>query len=161
MKTTLSCFALVLACSCSKDADHVYAKSPANPPSTTHSTDSMPSNSRAPASTPAVPRTTESTPTPTPPRSTEPMPPQPKPPVVATDQSNDEQNVDLTRRVRQALMDDATLSTMAKNVVIVSTNGSVVLTGEVASSDEKAQIETLAKGVLGALSVDNQITVKP
>lgn len=52
----------------------------------------------------------------------------------------------------------ANVSTEAKNVTIVSDSGRVVLTGQVATAEEKATITRVARGI--ATNVDDRITVR-
>jgi osmotically-inducible protein OsmY len=79
----------------------------------------------------------------------------------ATNTSNEKSDIDLQARVRKAIVDDSTLSTAAKNVVIVVKNAAVTLRGTVPTADEKTRITTLATNVAGVTNVDNQIEVKP
>ncbi|WP_413287500.1 BON domain-containing protein [Bdellovibrio sp. HCB337] len=69
-------------------------------------------------------------------------------------------DVELTRKVRQELVNDKTLSTDAQNVKIITLNGVVTLRGPVATADEKAKVDGLAKKVSGVKQVDNQTEVK-
>jgi hyperosmotically inducible protein len=80
--------------------------------------------------------------------------------VTATDQPNNQRDVDLAAAVRSAIVDDASLSTAAKNVTLVAASGHVTLRGTVASAEEKAQVERVAAGVAGVTEVTNDITVK-
>jgi len=79
----------------------------------------------------------------------------------ATDTSNDKADIDLQARVRKVIVDDSTLSTAAKNVVLVVKSATVTLRGTVPTADEKTRITTLATNVAGVTNVDNQIEVKP
>jgi osmotically-inducible protein OsmY len=79
----------------------------------------------------------------------------------ATDTSNDKADIELQARVRKAIVDDSTLSTAAKNVVIVVKGAAVTIRGTVPTADEKTRIATLATNVAGVTNVDNQIEVKP
>jgi len=65
------------------------------------------------------------------------------------------------QKIRQAVMDDKTLSTYGHNVKIISQHGKVTLKGPVRSEDEKTKIEKMATDVAGAGNVTNQITIKP
>ncbi len=65
----------------------------------------------------------------------------------------------LTQRIRQALMDDDSLSTNAKNAKIITVNGVVTLRGAVNSDREKNEIGKKAKAVNGVKNVDNQLEV--
>jgi hyperosmotically inducible protein len=68
---------------------------------------------------------------------------------------------DIMQKIRQAVMDDKTLSTYGHNVKIISQHGKVTLKGPVRSEDEKTKIEKMATDVAGAGNVTNQITIKP
>lgn len=76
------------------------------------------------------------------------------------DQSNDARDVEISAAVRRAIVDDAAMSTNAKNVKIITAKGVVTLRGVVDSQAEKDSIESKAKGVAGVVSVDNQLEVK-
>jgi osmotically-inducible protein OsmY len=81
--------------------------------------------------------------------------------VTAQDQSKgSDADVQVTRHIRQDLVNDDSLSTNAKNVKIITLGGVVTLRGPVASSAEKAKIATAAKNVAGVKRVDNQLEVK-
>lgn len=81
--------------------------------------------------------------------------------VTATDQSNASADVELTARVRRALVDDVNLSMMAENLTVVSKSGVVSLRGAVKSAEEAARAESVARGVAGVTRVDAQLDVKP
>lgn len=80
--------------------------------------------------------------------------------VTATDQPNNQRDLDLAAAVRAAIVDDESLSTAAKNVTLVAASGHVTLRGTVGSAGEKAQIERVASGVAGVTQIDNDITVE-
>jgi hyperosmotically inducible periplasmic protein len=67
----------------------------------------------------------------------------------------------LTRRIRQALIKDKSLSTYAHNVKIITQGGMVTLKGPVRSEEEKQTIEAKAKEVAGADKVTSELEVKP
>ncbi|WP_373997613.1 BON domain-containing protein [Bdellovibrio bacteriovorus] len=80
--------------------------------------------------------------------------------VTAMDQaSTGQSDTDLTRRVRQSLVNDPGLSVRAKNITVISEGGNITLKGAVATNQEKARVEELAEGVQGARNVDNQTEV--
>ena len=79
--------------------------------------------------------------------------------MTPTDQSNDPKDIDLTRRIRQAVESDKNLSTDAKNVKIITVDGVVWLRGPVKSADEKAAIARDAHEVAGAGKVHDQIQI--
>lgn len=77
------------------------------------------------------------------------------------DQSNSSEDVKMTAAIRRAVVKDSSLSTMAKNVKIITADGVVTLRGPVKSEAEKAKIAELAKSSAGnAKKVDNQLEVK-
>jgi hypothetical protein len=67
---------------------------------------------------------------------------------------------DLTRRVRQAVMADGSLSLIAYNVKILSSKGRVTLRGPVATQSERLSIQEKATGIAGANNVDDQLVVR-
>lgn len=79
--------------------------------------------------------------------------------LTAGDQSEDEADRTLTQRIRQAVVDDDSLSTTAKNIKIVTVNGMVTLRGPVNSEAEKAAIAAKAQQLAGANKVDNQLEI--
>jgi hyperosmotically inducible periplasmic protein len=62
--------------------------------------------------------------------------------------------------VRKAVVNDKTLSKSAHNVKMTTNGGVVTLRGDVRSDEEKSKIESLAKGVSGVSSVENNLQVK-
>ncbi len=78
----------------------------------------------------------------------------------AQDQSESKTDVELTRKIRQAIMAQKGFSTYAQNIKIITSNGQVTLKGPVKDAHEKTQIETLAKQVAGNSKVMNQIEIK-
>jgi hyperosmotically inducible protein len=76
------------------------------------------------------------------------------------DQSNSSADLKITQAIRQALMKDSELSTTAKNVKIITTNGQVTLRGPVKNAQEKAKIDQLAKSAANGAKIDDQLEVK-
>jgi osmotically-inducible protein OsmY len=66
----------------------------------------------------------------------------------------------LTRKIRQSLTQDKSLSTYAHNVKIITRNGVVELKGPVRSQSEKDAVEAKATEIAGASKVKNELTVK-
>lgn len=64
-----------------------------------------------------------------------------------------------TSAIRQALV-KSKLSTTARNIKIVTTNGRVNLSGPVKTQAEKTKIESVARVAAGAVTVDSQLNVK-
>ena len=75
------------------------------------------------------------------------------------DQSENETDRTITQNIRQAITADDSLSTNAKNVKIITNDGTVTLRGPVKSDKEKTEIEAKAKQVAGVKRVDNQLEV--
>ena len=75
------------------------------------------------------------------------------------DQSSDKADVELTRRIREAVVGDNSLSTNAHNVKIITINGMVTLRGPVASAEEKAKIAATAQKLAGKKQVENHLEV--
>lgn len=67
---------------------------------------------------------------------------------------------DITKKIRQSLIADKTLSTYGHNVKIITQGGAVTLKGPVHSEEEKQAIASKAADVVGQDKVTNQITVK-
>ena len=67
-------------------------------------------------------------------------------------------DIELTRKIREALTDSDSLSMSAQNVKIITLKGITTLRGPVNSLAEKKQIERMAKSA-GAKRVKNQLEV--
>jgi hyperosmotically inducible periplasmic protein len=76
------------------------------------------------------------------------------------DQSENQADRTLTKQIRKAVVADKSLSTMAKNVKIITVNGLVTLRGPVKNPHEKETIEAKAQQIAGVNKVDNQLEVK-
>jgi len=67
---------------------------------------------------------------------------------------------DLTKRIRQSVMADKSLSTYAHNIKIISQDGAVTLKGPVKSEDEKRAVVAKAVAVTGSADkVTDQISI--
>ena len=75
------------------------------------------------------------------------------------DQSKSQADLDLTQRVRQAVVADPSLSTSAHNIKIITVDGVVTLRGPVASEQEKTKIITTAQQIAGVKKVENHLEV--
>src|SRR5262245_35301746 len=64
--------------------------------------------------------------------------------LTPEDQSSKPADVELTRRIREAVVADQSLSTNAHNIKIITLNGRVTLRGPVASDQERAKIVATA-----------------
>ena len=81
--------------------------------------------------------------------------------VTADQQKVNATDQDLTKRIRQSIMSDKSLSTYAHNIKIISQNGTVTLKGPVKSDDEKKAVMAKAVAVAGSADkVTDQISVK-
>lgn len=79
--------------------------------------------------------------------------------TTAQDQSNSPADIELTKKIRQSVVADDSLSTYAHNVKIVTVNGHVTLNGVVRSEPEKASIEKKAYAIAGQAQVTSQLKV--
>jgi len=80
--------------------------------------------------------------------------------VTPLDQSNRSEDLATTKRIRQAIMADKSLSLDAHNVKVITANGHVTLRGPVKTEDEKRIICALAVEVATAANVENKLEVK-
>jgi|HubBroStandDraft_6_1064221.scaffolds.fasta_scaffold703265_2 hyperosmotically inducible protein len=81
---------------------------------------------------------------------------------TADQQKNNVSDRDLTKKIRQSIVADKSLSTYAHNVKVISQNGVVTLKGPVRSEDEKKAIESKAMDVVGSGGkVNDEMSVKP
>lgn len=76
---------------------------------------------------------------------------------TAIEPSNDEFDRAMTKKIREVIKSDASLSTNAKNITIITIKGIVTLRGPVASPQEKKLIEKKTIQIPGVLNVDNQL----
>lgn len=75
------------------------------------------------------------------------------------DQLENQNDITLTQKIRQAIIADGALSTNAKNIKIITINGVVTLRGPVASTAEKDNIEQKATSVQGVKRIVSEIEV--
>jgi len=80
---------------------------------------------------------------------------------TADQQSNAKTDLEVTKRIRQELLKDKSLSSYAHNTKVITEGGAVTLRGPVRSSAEKKLVEDIAVRVAGAGNVTNQLTIKP
>jgi hypothetical protein len=81
--------------------------------------------------------------------------------ATADAQTNHAMDLDLTKRIRQSVMSDKSLSTYAHNIKIVTVNGSVTLNGVVRSEDEKGAVEMKAETIAGKNKVTSDLKIAP
>ena len=79
---------------------------------------------------------------------------------TAEKQSNNKDDLALTQKIRQAVMNEGSLSMNAKNVKIIAQDGKITLKGPVDSQQEKDTISTKTGEIAGKDKVDNQLEVK-
>jgi hyperosmotically inducible protein len=79
--------------------------------------------------------------------------------LTAGEQSGDKSDLQLTAQIRRAIVKDDSLSMMAHNVKIISTNGAVTLRGPVKSDEEKATVVAKAQAIAGTDKVDDRLEV--
>jgi len=79
---------------------------------------------------------------------------------TADQQPENASDRDITKKIRQLIVADKTLSTYGHNVKIITQNGAVTLKGPVHSDEEKQSIGAKADEVVGKDKVTNQLTVK-
>jgi osmotically-inducible protein OsmY len=80
--------------------------------------------------------------------------------LTSGDQGTSLEDREITQAIRRALVADNTLSTVSKNVKIITTAGQVTLRGPVKTVEEKAAIGTLAQTHAKTGPVDNQLEIK-
>ena len=81
--------------------------------------------------------------------------------VTADQQKENTGDRDVTRKIRQSLLKDKTLSSYAHNVKVIAQDGQVTLKGPVRSDDERRIVEAKATEVAGAGHVTNEMSVAP
>ncbi len=79
--------------------------------------------------------------------------------VTADDQAMNASDMEITRKIRQQIMQNKTMSLGAQNVKIISQSGKVTLKGQVATPEEKTLVGELAENVVGAPNVVNDTTI--
>jgi hyperosmotically inducible periplasmic protein len=84
-----------------------------------------------------------------------------EPRLTADQQSENEADRKLSASIRKAITDDDSMSTYAKNVKIISQNGTVTLKGPVRSETEKKAVEAAAKKAAGNAKVTSELTIEP
>ena len=81
-------------------------------------------------------------------------------PAKSTDQSERPEERRITEAIRAAVMNDESLSMMAKSITIITANNRVTLSGAVKNTREKIVIGNLARAAAGKIPVDDQLEVK-
>lgn len=81
--------------------------------------------------------------------------------ITADQQSQAKKDIEITQKIRQAVIKDTSLSTSAHNVKIITINGTVTLKGPVRSEKEKRSIEEKAGQVAGENKIKSLIEIAP
>jgi hyperosmotically inducible protein len=79
--------------------------------------------------------------------------------ATADQQKMNAADEELTKKIRQSIMADKSLSTHAHNIKIISQNGAVTLKGPVKSDSEKQAVVAKAAAVAGTDRVTDQLSV--
>jgi len=79
--------------------------------------------------------------------------------LTPMDQKNNESDLKITQGIRQALM-KGEYSMDAKNIKVITRNGTVTLRGPVKTAAELEKISVLVKAMPGIKSIDNQLQVE-
>ncbi|MBL8013096.1 MAG: BON domain-containing protein [Candidatus Omnitrophica bacterium] len=80
--------------------------------------------------------------------------------LTADDQGQSSTDLDTTKRIRQAVVDDKSLSMNGHNVKIITKDGQVTLKGPVTNEQEKNAIAEIAASIAGVDKVRNELDVK-
>lgn len=75
------------------------------------------------------------------------------------DQGQTDADREMTRRIRRAITSNDQLSTDAKNIKVITTNGRVTLRGPVKNQQELETIRSILQQA-GATAIDNQLEIK-
>lgn len=77
--------------------------------------------------------------------------------ITPIDQGNSAADLEVTQKIRQALVADKGLSSNAHNVKIITKDGAVTLRGPVKDEAEKARVVGLARNIAGQAPMTVQI----
>ncbi len=81
--------------------------------------------------------------------------------VTADQQKTNPTDQELTRKIRQTIIADKSLSTYAHNIKIITQNGNITLKGPVKSDDEKKAVMAKAVSIAGSADkVTDQVSIK-
>ena len=80
--------------------------------------------------------------------------------ITPLDQGENANDLAITSKIRQAIVDDKSLSSNAHNIKIVTSAGVVTLRGPVKSATEKTKIAELAQQAAPSAKINNQLEVK-
>ena len=80
---------------------------------------------------------------------------------TADQQKESRSDRELTRQIRRSITKDKSLSTYARNVKVITQDGTVTLKGPVRSVEEKKLVEAKAAEVAGAANVKSELDIAP
>ena len=80
--------------------------------------------------------------------------------LTPEDQKETKKDIEITAKIRQAVVRDKSLSVNAQNVKIITRNGVVTLRGPVASEAESTKLQKIAEKMRGVVQVDNELENK-
>jgi hyperosmotically inducible periplasmic protein len=81
--------------------------------------------------------------------------------VTADQQKTNPTDQELTRKIRQSIIADKSLSTDAHNIKIITQNGNITLKGPVKSDDEKKAVMAKAVSIAGSADkVTDEVSIK-
>lgn len=80
--------------------------------------------------------------------------------MTPMDQKENEADLTMTQKIRQAVVGADGLSMTAQNIKIITADGRVTLRGPVKSAEERSRINAIATQLAGAGNVDDQLEVK-
>ena len=81
--------------------------------------------------------------------------------LTAGSQKQNQGDIDITAKIRKMVVDDASLSTYAHNIKIITVDGMVTLKGPVKSDAEKDTVVKHAMHVVDEKHVKNEIEIAP
>ena len=79
--------------------------------------------------------------------------------ITADDQAMNTSDMEISRKIRQLIMENKTMSLGAQNVKIISRNGKVTIKGKVATAQEKTLVGEMAENIVGATNVINDAAI--
>lgn len=79
--------------------------------------------------------------------------------LTPMDQSNKPEDLSISSKIRQAVVKDDQLSIEAKNIKIITVDGTVTLRGPVKTEGERADIVAKAAQIAGDSNVHNELEV--
>jgi osmotically-inducible protein OsmY len=78
--------------------------------------------------------------------------------TAETQAKGTDENVEVTRKLRERIMSDEHLSSSAKNIKIITVSEAIILSGPVLNKKEKRRIEKMARAIDRTKTVQNKLT---